>query len=141
MSGRKNHGAHEDWNVLDLDDELRTLAAPHSTWDLEKAADLVGRITHLGNVAEPGSLAGEISRWSAYYWGTVHTMCLIELCEGRAPHRHPRWLWWLLTAGRTERRAERAARDRLIDRAVRANVIVGLFGEAMHDDAADGGQR
>jgi hypothetical protein len=102
-------------NVPDLDNELRTLVDSRGPLDMEKAEDLVARLTYLGEDREhrDDALIAELVR--------AETVVLYPY--------HPRW-WFLTATGRRERRnerADRAWRERLAVRFDRAVIISDLF--------------
>ena len=129
MSGHESNGPHETRNVLDLDDELRKLASPDQPWDREKAAYIVGRLTYLGSIADPGSRYAGIAEMSVYHWRIVYMECRVELREIHVAPRPRRW--FLSRARRQEQAQALTVRDRLNQRAYRAWIIRDLFREAL----------
>ena len=128
---------YEVGNVLDLDDELRALAAGSGPWDLDKATDLVGRLTCLGAYVDGDYLDGDLSQIPVGHWDVVRDDCLAELTQAREEVLHPYPRWWFLTAaGHRERRIDRAGRERLAVRAERAAIIRDLFTEALERQAS-----
>ena len=116
-------------NFLALDGELRTIEGGGvGPWDLEKVADLVGRLTYLASTADDG----DDGRDMAYYWNATHEQCVTELTERRAEVLCDRPRWWFLTAaGRREWRNEIAMQEAIQAHGERAAIIRDLFVEAL----------
>jgi hypothetical protein len=111
---------HEVGNVPDLEDELRALTHGGGPWDLEKAEDLVARLTCLGVDGDrrDDALIRDVLKARNEAWRPQ-------------PRLYPRW-WFLTAAGWRQRAWEK----RLAVRWDRAVIVRDLFTEAQERWAA-----